>query len=534
MPDTELKFKAVGVQETKKSFKDIQDAGTKMSGSFVQVNKANPFSEKNQKLSNREMLQSLKTIKDYGKTVEQLTGKFKNLQTQSQLLVRRGADPSSVYERQESIRDQIKISRLNRMREIAKLRAGVAGIPSGGDAPPPEEEQGKSGLGTFLARKFGPAAAMAAATATAYRVVRAGAAFDDQMLELSSTMRGTNEQVKNFVGNTEKFGGAMGRMGAMGYTALESASALNQFSRAGIAPNERGAKAAEAAMRFQREGTPIEAFLGLTQARRRGGKDTTGVDIMYTMKDAVDSGVTDAIGKTKFVESVTGLTETIQQRGANADTDQISRLLRAVGSAGGPMLQANLGANVLQQVNQSFSNPGGGIAGRMMMARVGGLGKGKSWWQSQIQLAKGISDPDNLANLMEEARSRSGGNADTMAMILNQVGGVDVLNAQRLANANKGGKLAGLFRGAKGGRDLPMMREILENKFSPSMGFVDKTEANGSREILERTRVSAAMSDAAAGLGHSILTSVGHIGMKMDGIFDMMQRIGTKLHIGVQ
>lgn len=141
----------------------------------------------------------------------------------------------------------------------------------------------------------------------------------------------------------------------------------------------------------------------------------------------------------ELVQSLTSLTGTTQDSQERIGRGNLPGLMGYMGQRmGGAYRQSPARtARLLGGLHSTIAQTSGSDAAQAFRLRSVGFGSGKSYVQSLMQLEKGVTDPSNVRNLVNQARSEFGGGEQGWLALHRLSGGrIKLHQAKRLMGAN--------------------------------------------------------------------------------------------------
>ena len=140
------------------------------------------------------------------------------------------------------------------------------------------------------------------------------------------------------------------------------------------------------------------------QAARMGGDTATAQVLNRSILRAIKlGGIPRVLGEeltqtaTSFMGQVTGARENVSASGMTGLIAMMGRRL------GGVYRRApGRTSQLLGGIHSTLTGGGGGEAGQAFLLRAAGFGSGKSYVQALEQLEKGVTDPQNIANMLKQ------------------------------------------------------------------------------------------------------------------------------------
>lgn len=126
-----------------------------------------------------------------------------------------------------------------------------------------------------------------------------------------------------------------------------------------------------------------------------GNREMKYNDLRQVFADAVQLGFS-GLRTGEYMDTIRELNESSQKTASNTDPDEFRQTMKEINMVGSAGFMGARGGQVAQILQGALLNPGGGIAGKLLMLRAGGF-KG-NYWQTRAQLEQGLT-PKNLAGL---------------------------------------------------------------------------------------------------------------------------------------
>lgn len=524
MPDSELRIKTVGGEEAKRTFKSIQDSARQLDKLSVKSS----FSPKEiegarRALSNyfREYKSGLVLLREHEKSIAQIEKR-----TSDAIKKQREFNKFS----KEWFEQERDIRRLGRekMKEeggMDKLLQSLSRGPGAakkvqGAISDSGEESRFSGIGKALMGGVG----LGTATGIIYKSITAANSINDSLVELSGILNPVTNRVvggarttghdviNNLVGELQK-NGSVGAFGtALGFNQNEIGGMAVGMGRTGGYAG--GTDELKRMMTYQRKfGVAPESFINLMGASAQGNSQLNGDKMGGIIAEAIASRANrSGFQRTyqEFVDATTELTSTLQKSSGSANPLVAGALLASFSQNRSPFMQGAQGAQMIGQLNQSLTSPGGGIAGQLAMLNVAGFGSpGMSWWGSQKKLSKGFgANPGMLADLLKQSRSYGPEGSEEF---LSFVGGLNPAQAEALSGANSRGGLEKSIRKMTSSKQL---NSFLEGKGISGVGMpsledtIDSIKDKGLGPALASLNARAVMANDFQQLGNSILQMI--------------------------
>ncbi len=443
--DSILNIKATGTEQVKRSVMEIQSSFKQMGTLADKMGRQGGLSPKN-------LMEAKKAVDAYNKSYD--SGR--------KILVAYKKDLDSIgksYEeaskkQKEFVKGSAEWEK--QAKEMSKLSANYGKVLAKRDKLAPAMSQGKdlasdlenaSSLDNRQSTTKGILAAVGLGSALAiFRKSFAGSGnVGNNLIDAAGMLHGRGSLGKEIY-NLSNPGSSVESSVRLGYSKLDVSNVAGAFASTGGWNGD--SKTVRESMKASRwGGLPLTAFSGLASTSAAGGRFFTDNDIKAlgtVYQNALDKAGFKTVTFEKFVDSVSSLTESFQQGNPTADPRMVAGLLSAI--SGNPLLQGARGAAALGTLNDSLSNPGGGIAGQMAMYRLAGGGAGKSFVQTQEILEGGFGGGTDenptgrnlLTGYLKRARGLGGEGGE---QFLHYVGGLKWLTAKALMEENGGGAL---------------------------------------------------------------------------------------------
>jgi hypothetical protein len=181
---------------------------------------------------------------------------------------------------------------------------------------------------------------------------------------------------------------------------------------------------------------------------RGGNADGISSDSQKAMfAEAVTVGM-QGVRSGEFYDSITRIASATERTANKVDMNQVSSLMTSMAATGNQALMGDRGGNIAEQLTGSMLNPGGGVAGKLLMLRAAGFGKmtskfGKphimNKFEAQMVLEQGVT-PEFLSNM---TGMLGGSNKEMSAMAFSAMTGIPAQASMSFFQdimANKNGK----------------------------------------------------------------------------------------------
>jgi len=412
--------------------------------------------ERLERISSRGKLFDSEVIEDYDRGLQQVERRIQRLQRE----YRRAADEAHRF--QEELDDIQKMggsvsSRERERMSALKAQQRMAGHGLAGAQMDLEGARGRRGdVEKALERgqseqrgrryKVAGLAIAGSMTAMAMGQIRAGlqALIDDQLGRMG-TERAT--------GSSRGFSALERRGYAMGMTPREAHQIALQTSRA----TGRGGTGGAISNINMMRGYSMDAgsLTGFQQAARMGGDTATAQVLNRSILRAIKlGGIPRVLGEeltqtaTSFMGQVTGARENVSASGMTGLIAMMGRRL------GGVYRRApGRTSQLLGGLHGTLTGGGGGEAGQSFLLRAAGFGRGKSYVQALEQLEKGVTDPQNIANMLKQThleRQKMGIEAKMLHLHRLSGGSIKLHQARRLLTMRNPSDLAHVERAMTG------------------------------------------------------------------------------------
>lgn len=321
----------------------------------------------------------------------------------------------------------------------------------------------------------------------AYGKAYGGLAGTGGKLSELQRLRGTEEQILQMHkhGDLEK----------LGFGPIEAAQQAAPIARATGVMGGRALKTGLATQRATTMGAgEVAQFMGLlTQAGSGFGRGGGG---KKQLEKVIAAGMETGLERARLPEFFSGVSALTQRMAAatagKVDVEGITRSLAMMGSTGAPGLKGARGAAVAQTIDRAIRQPGGGEAGEAFMLQAYGFGKpggDATYYEAMQRREKGLSDPENLRDVVAEAQRRYGGKEER-ALAMKKLLKIDTLIWEELEKAVDTG-------------DKEKIDKVLKKTQS-----VDKQALAEMQEFGDTTRHMADLQNRSVGIGESIEDSV--------------------------
>jgi hypothetical protein len=195
------------------------------------------------------------------------------------------------------------------------------------------------------------------------------------------------------------------------------------YSTSGLAgmTGEGGFNTAANALLMEKMGMGSQNMSTLAETVGKGVtfKNTVGISLDEKARNIFADAVNLGIGgsrKGEFMATVNNLTAAAQQTAKNTDVDQFAKVMTTINAIGGNTntagLQGTNAGQIAMNMQNALLNPGGGIAGQIMMMRSTGFKGNITEWRKTLE--KGLTD-----SMLDNIRKNFGGAKATDSQIWN-------------------------------------------------------------------------------------------------------------------